>query len=998
MRLHRLELSAFGPYAGTERVDFDALAEHGIFLLTGPTGAGKTSILDAICFALYGAVPGARQQAKRLRSDHADPSTRTGVVLELTIRGQRLRVSRTPEQTRPKQRGTGTTTAKATATLEQWADGGWQCLSSRPDEVGEHLGLLLGMSRDQFCQVVLLPQGDFATFLRSDAEHRRALLQRLFATERFEQVERQLREWRAAADAEATVARSELHETLARLAEAAGDVERPDGIDVAAWVDDVRDTAHKRLVTAAGEASAVRVTAQRARDRHKAAEELAVLQQQHTDAMRRKAALDARRADIELAKHELTAAQRAALVRPLVGTAASAASAQAYALASLTDARADLAAQPQPGPALAAATEAALATKTAVLREECGSLSAALTLEADAAAREREAQEREAAAAEAAERVQAHEVWLAGYDAERALRDEHLLLAREHATLVAPRREAVRSATDRLTAGIQRDDLVVRRIELQSHAALLVDRAQDAREHLFDLREQRINGIAGELAETLLPGEPCPVCGSGDHPTPAPAGPATVTSEEEIAAQDAWNTAEQERRAAEAALQKLDTLLAEARAGAGGDVPIDALQATLTDARAALAAAEEGAAAVSDLIESVTAIDAERAERDRDRALWLQRRQKATTEAVEARRFVTDATARLTDARGSDDSVAARAERLALLADLVDAVLQAERDVLDAAKTATSAQAAAETAAREAGFRNLDDAADAARDATRARELESMLAEFAAETAKVAEHLDNPALATAAAAPRVDVASALVELEEIETQLRTLDGAQGAAQIAVTAIDRLHAHVLDQVGRLAPKQQRCALLNSLCELVNGVGADNERRMTLSAYVLAARLEQVAAAATSRLLQMSGGRYSLVHTDERDSHGKRSGLGLAVIDGWTGAQRPTATLSGGESFFASLALALGLADVAAAESGGARLETLFVDEGFGSLDDDTLDEVMTVLDGLRDGGRVIGIVSHLADLRQRVPAQLAVRKTATGSALDGTGQQAIAANA
>jgi exonuclease SbcC len=132
--------------------------------------------------------------------------------------------------------------------------------------------------------------------------------------------------------------------------------------------------------------------------------------------------------------------------------------------------------------------------------------------------------------------------------------------------------------------------------------------------------------------------------------------------------------------------------------------------------------------------------------------------------------------------------------------------------------------------------------------------------------------------------------------------------------------------------------------------------------------------------------MSGGRYSLVHTDERDTHGRRSGLGLAVVDGWTGQQRPTATLSGGETFFASLSLALGLADVAAGEAGGARLETLFVDEGFGSLDDDTLDEVMTVLDGLRDGGRVIGIVSHVADLRQRIPAQLAVAKTATGSTL------------
>src|SRR4051794_1493556 len=234
MRLHRLEITAFGPYAGTEVVDFEALAEHGIFPLTGPTGAGKTSVLDAISFTLFGAVPGARQSAKRLRSDHADAATRTCVTLDVTIRGQRLRITRTPEQDRPKQRGSGTTTAKPTATLEQRIDDGWHCLSTRLDEVGDQIGQLLGMSRDQFCQVVLLPQGDFATFLRSDAEHRRALLQRLFATERFEQVERTLREWRTAADAEATEARSEVHETLARLAEAGGEAERPNGVDVLA--------------------------------------------------------------------------------------------------------------------------------------------------------------------------------------------------------------------------------------------------------------------------------------------------------------------------------------------------------------------------------------------------------------------------------------------------------------------------------------------------------------------------------------------------------------------------------------------------------------------------------------------------------------------------------------------------------------------------------------------------------------------------------------------
>jgi exonuclease SbcC len=157
-------------------------------------------------------------------------------------------------------------------------------------------------------------------------------------------------------------------------------------------------------------------------------------------------------------------------------------------------------------------------------------------------------------------------------------------------------------------------------------------------------------------------------------------------------------------------------------------------------------------------------------------------------------------------------------------------------------------------------------------------------------------------------------------------------------------------------------------------------------MRLSAYVLAARLEQVAAAASERLDVMSGGRYALVHSDQLTKGGSRSGLSLRVVDGWTGVERDTATLSGGESFLASLALALGLADVVQAEAGGASIETLFVDEGFGTLDDQTLDEVMTVLDGLRDGGRSVGLVSHVAELRQRIPNRVEVVKGRDGSRL------------
>jgi exonuclease SbcC len=180
-------------------------------------------------------------------------------------------------------------------------------------------------------------------------------------------------------------------------------------------------------------------------------------------------------------------------------------------------------------------------------------------------------------------------------------------------------------------------------------------------------------------------------------------------------------------------------------------------------------------------------------------------------------------------------------------------------------------------------------------------------------------------------------------------------------------------------------EERAAVVRGLADLTAGQGA-NTRRMTLSAFVLAARLEEIAAVAGQRLLRMTGGRYSLVHTDAGRGN-KRAGLGLLARDNWTGVDRDTATLSGGETFLASLALALGLADVVCAESGGTRLDSLFVDEGFGSLDETTLDEVMDVLDGLREGGRLVGIVSHVAELRQRIPVRVHVRKHETGSSLE-----------
>jgi exonuclease SbcC len=274
----------------------------------------------------------------------------------------------------------------------------------------------------------------------------------------------------------------------------------------------------------------------------------------------------------------------------------------------------------------------------------------------------------------------------------------------------------------------------------------------------------------------------------------------------------------------------------------------------------------------------------------------------------------------------------------------------------------------------------------AALDAPALDELAAAVKEYDDEAAAVADRVDAPDLLAAAMAPAPD----LVALSTAEELARADDEAAAArlalcasAAEALAGIDeRLRAHL----AGTAPLLERSRTLSDLSRCLDGTGGENARRMSLSAYVLAARLEQVAEAASLRLAAMSGGRYTLVHSDEADRGRGRAGLALRVVDGWTGRHRDTATLSGGESFYTSLALALGLADVVTAEAGGACVETLFVDEGFGSLDDETLEEVMDVLDGLRAGGRAVGLVSHVPELRVRIPSRLEVVKTRTGSRL------------
>src|SRR5215213_4262106 len=320
MRLHRLRLTAFQAFAGSEEVDFDALGESGLFLLHGDTGAGKTTLLDAVAFALYGQVPGARARDARLRSDHADPGTRTEVQLEVTLRKRRLRIVRSPAQERPKLRGEGFTREGHACTVQELdpGSGEWLTLAARPDEARHELDNLLGMSCDQFCQVVLLPQGEFATFLRADSGERQAVLERLFGTDRFTRVEHWLTDRRKAAWAELQRASQGVRELLAKVAEVSGEL-APEDLELSAeWVAGLGVRADAELVSAADARSAAGSARAKAEQALAAARELADRRARHAQAVTELAAWEARRPARDAAEAELTAARRAAPLAALL--------------------------------------------------------------------------------------------------------------------------------------------------------------------------------------------------------------------------------------------------------------------------------------------------------------------------------------------------------------------------------------------------------------------------------------------------------------------------------------------------------------------------------------------------------------------------------------------------------------------------------------------------------------------------------------------------------
>ena len=975
MRPHRLRCTAFGPFAQTVEIDLDLLGASGLFLLHGETGAGKTMLLDALGFALFGTVPGERAKSGRLRSDHASPDVPTEVQLEATLSGRRIRLTRSPQQERVKLRGTGTVTEPAKVLLEEQTGPGWKTVSTRVGEADAEVKDLIGMSADQFFQVVLLPQGEFARFLRAGSKDRGELLEKLFGTARFRWVEDWLVGQRIATSREVEAGRTQVALAAARVAQAAGTAE-PVDIE-AGWADRLMGEARCHLAqsqTAAAQRVLARDAARLLADQAVA---LAAAQARRAALLAAAAELAAQAPERAALRAECAAASRAAQVGAVLDQVSRRRREVEAAVQQREVAREQLPAvgldRLLTAPELRAVAEQA--------RTRSGRLEALRALASALAADE--------GAAAAARADSDRGVGRAGAVGEQL----EALPARRRE--LAGRVETARAASVRLPAALaERTDLraavvdarALVRLEagtgrLREELLLARESTVALRDKAADVREGRLDDVRFELASMLVAGEPCAVCGSRSHPEPSQVRGERVTREDEDAARLAYEQAQRQvadlsGRLAAAQVER-EGLVARLLSRSGAD-----LQQALDAVIAQVGVLEPLVAALPADEAALAALDAEQSTLEQQRSGLGVVVREASRRAEEAAGRAARAREQLTrELQGAVDLETALATVTAGYA-TAERVVAAEFELVRAEQEQAAAVLDAQAAAAGAGFADAAAAAAAARSAPWRTDHEQAVRLHDDELAGNAAALSSAELQVEGE-PAAEVAGPRAALVAADAALDGATARTAMARSRTAALEELVPRLTASLAELGPAHARAREVRALADLCTGGGA-NQLKMTLSSFVLAARLEEVAVAASGRLLRMTQGRYSLVHTDGAVRGGARSGLGLLARDSWTGQDRETSTLSGGETFLASLALALGLTDVVMAESGGARIDALFVDEGFGTLDEDTLDEVMDVLDGLREGGRVVGIVSHLAELRGRIPAQVHVRKTRTGS--------------
>lgn len=1010
MRPNKLAITAFGPYAGTEVIDFGELGTRSFFLIHGPTGSGKTSILDAMCFALYGVTSGAERDGKQMRSQYASPQQLTQVVFDFTIGQKNYRIERSPVQEIAKKRGSGTTTVAAQATL-------WHRLDDEPVEVlavgwshvTEAVEQLLKFKSTQFRQVVMLPQGEFRRLLTANSQERETILETLFQTELYHRLEDFLKA--AARNIEKEVKELTLKQT-GLLEEA--------GVTTLAMLEDTLTANQEQFDVYSRQVQAARDQVQQAQAYLVQAKRDQSLIEERNQAAAAVASLESQQPMYVAKRQQLAQARQAQLItdsEQLVRDRH----------AEMLQAEQELADQQV---LLAAAATAQQAAKAELAAEQAKDSERAKNQQEVVRLESFTAKVQALTAVHQALQTASHEQASAQQDLQTNQQQVDKLAAavlkltaeRDQAKTTALLQPAWEAAV-RDTAAIYRKGEELYQLR-QSYAAIRQElgqaqvrydaaaaKYQTLQQHVAQLQDAWYQGQAVLLAASLEAGRPCPVCGSTSHPAPAYSD-VNLPSQEALKQQQQllqqleheWDESQAkltELKIKQAALttrgQELNNDLKDKAAE-----PLQQLKLASEQAQDQLQAAQAASAHLSQLEEQLVqrqvqhqqalqqlecsqaavqsanmALEAARtvvAERERD--IPSQLRQPASL------------TAALDTAKQRRDAMQAQFELAQAKAQETMLVYEKSQARVSAAgKSLATARCRDQETVKtfnerlhRVGFHDLDGYTAAKALIGRLPDIEQEIQAYDAVCFSASERYQR-ALKLAAGIDPPDIAGITAKLAAAQQYSDDLAKAANTLELTI----KQQGDWLERSEQLAAKltvlEGRYAVWGRLAEVAGG---QNPLRLSFQRFVLTALLDDVIVAANLRLRVMSRGRYGLRRLEVPIHRGSAGGLDIEVEDAYTGLSRSVATLSGGETFLASLALALGLADVVQNYSGGIYLDTIFVDEGFGTLDPEALDLALQALLDLQSNGRLVGIISHVPELKERIDARLEVVPIETGS--------------
>lgn len=916
MRPIKLIMSAFGPYASKTILGLDELGTNGLYLITGDTGAGKTTIFDAITFALYGEASGDNRESTMFRSKYASADTPTEVELTFVYAGKEYYIKRNPEYERPKTRGEGFTTEKANAELH-YPDGR---VVTKLREVDRAVEEIMGIDRNQFTQIAMIAQGDFLKLLLASTDDRKKIFQKIFRTRCYYVLQERLKNESGKLGKEYETISASIRQYINGIVCDEDDVLSIKVRNAKAGMCSTEETLELLSTLIANDKEEEKKLDDEQKNIGKSLEEITATLTNHETWSKARKSLEKSKSDLS------------------------------EAIAALEILKANL------------QSEEANKPKVEDIRNQIAAIEAEIPEYQELDAKIKDRDKLQEGTDELSKELKKQKACLETLQKEiEALSEERKTLEKadkEKAELEAKKqkeedkRKSLQDISKELKALEKLEKQLKKDQETYSELAKAVQLKDEEYQRLF---KQYLDEQAGIIAETLVDGTPCPVCGSINHPIKAVKAENAPTKEQLDESKSTYEAAQKEAQIAseKAAKTKGQT-----------DGKRDAVLSMLTE-----------------MFGNVTIDDADGLIKNKiaDIATVLEEVQNAIDEQqkkIDRRNEIDELLPKKNNER--DDLINSISENDKTLsgnnATLISLKTRID-ELVEKLKYESEKKAKEVKKALQGEQKKLEDAYKAAYDAVKSQN--EKIAGFKAAI-KEAENI-------LAEAKEIDEDSVKAKQQELKERNGEIDKKKKIINARKSANESAEKEIKAKSAEVLAVEAKWSWVKALSNTANGNISGKEKIM-LETYIQMTYFDRIIARANTRFMVMSGGQYELKRRKEAENNRSQSGLELDVIDHYNGTERSVKTLSGGESFKASLSLALGLSDEIQSSAGGIKLDTMFVDEGFGSLDDESLDQAMRALQNLTEGNRLVGIISHVTELKERIDKQIVVTKEKSGGSI------------